>query len=203
MLLRAVFVVLVLTNLIFFGLSQNLDNGREPERIQQQITPERIRVVPLGDREALNLPEQACRLISGYRASATLQLIARLQSLGFQAVLQEDQVQEQLWVYIPGQTSRENAARRIQFLREKGMTDIEVLSNKHNQWDISLGYFTNDTAAQEFLTSLRQRGIYDAKVRTLDTVIRSMKVEGPAALLDQYLIDLRGDFPSADWTLCP
>ena len=73
-------------------------------------------------------------------------------------------------MHFPSQGSRAAALRKAGELRRLGITEFFIVQEPGpSQWALSLGIFTTEDAAQEFLAALRPRGVRTAVISERET----------------------------------
>jgi hypothetical protein len=175
---RLVFLLLLLANLVFFvwasGYLGARDEGREPERLKSQLQPDRLRVT-VGDDRSSPAPAEvsaaaasvtACRRVGPMSAvdAETLKRVLVAQGAAATSVAADEL---SYWVFIPATSAGKPADKEIAILKEAGIKDFFVVSEEgssHNA--VSLGLFHKEDAAKELLQRLSKKGIKAAKVTT-------------------------------------
>lgn len=194
--LRLVALLLVLANGVYFVWSQGFlaswglapVQQSEPQRLQQQLRPEALRVMtPDEDRRgaaaaaAAKFSEclqagpfdevQAAALREGLSAVAALPAA----SWSIDAV-----VQPARWiVYMGKYTEADMLAKKKAELRARGVS-FEPLSNAALEPGLSLGGFDSQAAAQSHLETLAQKGVRTARVVQERAETRSQRLTLPA-----------------------
>jgi SPOR domain len=105
------------------------------------------------------------------------------------------------WVYIPPQRNRAEVNRRIEELKQSGVTEYFVMQNEgkwHNA--ISLGLFKTEEAAHHFLASVEARGVKSAKLgpRAGKLSATVFEFREPDANLAAKVTALARDFPDSE-----
>lgn len=194
--MRLIFLLLVLANLLFFAWGQIPDGattGREPQRLAAQIQPEKIMVAP---PRATDEAVQDCRRLVGLTPPVAEQLQ--------QAVAEEDGLTASLttvpatmryWVHIPALSSQTAADRRVNELRQLGVTDFQVMQTDGPAGlTISLGIYSTEEAAATLKQTLADKGVKSVRIETrTETPARvSVELRGNANLLARSLPALAG-----------
>lgn len=202
--LRVVFLLLLFANLAFFvwamGYLGGPNAGREPERLREQLQPERLRVArPVEDRSAVATaaepaqsgepkPEAICRRIGPLGAAEAEKLKSSLSAQGASTLsVAADEVG--YWVFIPpnaGKTPEKTAAELKQF----GVTDFfVVIESGADRGAISLGLFRKEDMAKDFLQQLTKKGVRSAKIaqKTRKSDKFRLDVQGDARVLEPLL----------------
>lgn len=198
--LRATFLLLVLANLLFFAWTQgffgSVGEGLEPQRLANQLTPEKLRIVGIG-QPTPDLPPtlEACRLVSGLAQNEAQRLRNQGEEKlpGLRFVVKSSKNQRIYWVHIPSLANRLAADKKLAELKQlglEGLGDFFVkLEEGSYKFALSLGQFDNEQAAVEFLQGLAKRGVKSAKLQVSEIPAdkTQLEVRGPAELLDRQL----------------
>lgn len=163
-----------------FGYLEALvPNGHEPTRLDQQIAPERIRIVPppleppAAQVEARVAPALAatepgaptCIEIGNFNPEEARLFIAALGELGSRASPRSVQEVASHMVYLPPHPNREAAERKVAELRRLGVEDSFIIQdNSSLRWAISLGVFKTEAGARAGLQRLNDRGVRNARI---------------------------------------
>lgn len=203
--LRLIFFLLVLANAIFFAWTEGYlggnEAGREPGRLNNQISPERLRVLAAGDVAEASL----CRTVAGVAPDGADALRAALVAAGLTVEIKPADVPPRFWVNIPPQPNLAAAEKKAAELRKLGVTDFSILSDATpTPFALSLGYFVTETAAKEHLLALAKRGVRSARVdeRSLPPPTARITVRGPAEAVTRRLPELLGKLPEAKIADC-
>ena len=221
--MRALLLSLLLLNLALFfwlrGMFGALPSaGHEPARLDQQIAPERIRV--LTDLEVQQLKRRAressaaaAPVIAAADSAVSCLEIGDFAGDGLLARLRQkltelklaDRASEQIlevpgWymVYVSPAQSRAQAERRVEELRAQGVRDLLIIQdNSALRFAISLGSFRDVELARKHLAQLERRGVKDARVSDNPTSLRAtrVRVRGLDAAAVTQLGALQKDFP--------
>lgn len=207
--LRAIFLFLILTNLLFFAWTQGYfggdGEGREPQRLANQLASERLRIVGIGRPPTPSSPE-TCRLVSGLAQDDALRMQAEQQLPGLRFAVKTSENQSIYWVHIPALANRLAADKKMAELKQLGLSDFSLdLEEGAYRFAISLGKFENQPAALEFMRGLAQRGVKSAKLQVLDKPAGKVQLEvrGPADLIDAQLPKLLAGQAAASIGDCP
>jgi hypothetical protein len=176
--LRLTVLLLLLANAVYYAWSHGflaaagLEPARqtEPHRLQQQIKPDALRIVPLDDAR-----REPAAAIMASRGAECLQagLFEQAQVAGLRQALEswpagswslESGVEPARWiVYMGKYLTVENVSRKKAELRQMGVS-FEAVSDPVLEPGLSLGGFTTQAAATQHMDALAQRGIRTAKV---------------------------------------
>jgi hypothetical protein len=181
--MRALFLLLVLANLVFFAYVQvtreSADGGSRISTLQ--IAPEKIKQLKPAE-PAAGKPKGAGKAIpaappkSAAAPAACLEwgvfagpAVGKAESALARLELPEGQVERTVadaggyWVYMPPLKTKSEIDRKIGELKAFGIADYVVVQDA-GQWKnaISLGIFRTEDAAQGYLAKLKERGVRSA-----------------------------------------
>jgi hypothetical protein len=213
--MRALFFALLLANLVFFGWQAGYigppeEKKGEPERLTQQITPEKIRLVS-ADAARRMVDEAKLRASCFEWGSFPIQDADRAQAalatLNLGEHLSSRKVEEaaQWWVFIPPQGNKGNADKKTDELKRLGISDYYVVNDDSgNKWAISLGVFRSEDAARNYLASLTSKGVKTARVGERETrVTKTVFIIREADdAMQARLAGVRKDFPDIAFKSC-
>lgn len=213
--MRTLFFFLVLANLLFFGwhsgyLGPGMERQGEPERLAQQIAPEKIQLVssdPARRADAAK-PRLACLEWGTFPAQEAERAQVLLTSLNLGERLSSRKVEEtaQWWVFMPPQGSKAAADKKTEELTRLGVTDYFVVTDDGpNKWAISLGVFRTEEAARNYLASLSTRGVKTARTGERETKVQKtlFQIRDADDALRGRINDIRKDFAGIDLHDCP
>lgn len=211
---RTFFFLLILANLLFFAWIQGyfgaLADGREPQRLNSQLAPEKLRVVGIGPSAPDPAQaEQNCRLVSGLALSEAQRLVAQAKEKqpGLRlAVRLNESPKNSYWVFIPPLGNRLAADKKIAELKNRGIGDFSlILEEGPDQFAILLGVYNTELAANEYLRELAKRSVRSAKVQARENPLdkAQLEVRGPADQMARHLADLLNGQGAARIGDCP
>jgi len=195
---RAVFLVLVFANLVFFVWASNYlgveDEGHEPGRVKAQLQADRL-IVAVRDA---NAPMQACRRVGPLALADAERLKVALGARSGIAVVLNPVPENGFWVFIPPLADKAATEKKATELKRMGIDDFFIVGEPgpyHNA--ISLGSFSNEETAKDLYDRLIKKGVRSARVepRQRPAEKASIDVRGEAALVARGLADL---LPAAD-----
>ena len=208
--MRIAFFLLVLANLLFFVWAQGYlggpDEGREPQRLADQLHAGKMKVTVVEKKVAVP-PPQACRLIDGLAAADAEHLQKALGGNGGELVANVRLGEETpaWWVNINSLANKALADKKAGELKLLGVTDFHVMQTEGGSFAISLGIFDNEATATEFLQSLAKKGVKSARIDARPRPPTSVRVEvrGPAEAIGRRLPGLLAGLPAARAAECP
>ena len=172
MLARTVVIMLVAANLAFAAWQvrheepqplpfRPTDRGVAPLVLLNERNP-----LAIGRQRASNLEPASCYTLGPLPSQADARRIANALSEDTQAVrerLATATRERGYWVYLPAQTSRDDALGKARELASVGVRDYYVVTAGENENTISLGLFGQQDNALRRQASLRQMG-FEAEV---------------------------------------
>jgi hypothetical protein len=163
---RSFFLLLVFANLVVYvwatGYLGGRDEGREPERLQKQLLPEKLKA-SLGVIPAESEPERICRRAGPLDATEAEALDKRLAASGGQAFRTSINVVNH-WVYIPAVDGKP-PVKEIAALRQAGFKQFSVIQEKGPHYNVvTIGLFPTEQAAKERMARLVRNNIKSARL---------------------------------------
>jgi hypothetical protein len=198
---RIVFLLLVLANLAVFvwsaGYLGGRDDGREPERLRNQLQPERLKV-SVGDTPPAAAPVAApagvCRRVGPFGSAEAESLDKSITAQGGRvAPISIDEIS--YWVFIAAVDGKP-AENDIVALKKAGFKEFSVVAEEGpNLNAISLGTYVKEESAKEKIARLVRNGIKSAKIatRAKPTGQMMLTVHGAPAMLDKSLAGLMAE----------
>ncbi len=204
--MRTAFFLLVLANLVFFVWAQDYfggqDEGREPQRLNDQIHPDKLKVEVPAPPPAP--PPQACRRIDGLAAKDAERLRAAIQEAGLAATLQPGEEIASFWVNIPDLPNKAVADKKTSELKLFGVVDFHVMQSEGGSFVVSLGVFRNESGANELLQELVKKGVKSARIETKKAPAPArVEVRGAADLVSQRMPEWLAGAAGATVADCP
>lgn len=224
--MRALFLLLILANLLFFAYVQVAgEEASIASRIAAlQINPERIRIAGRGDAPAAEAAKQtgqksippvlapkapaACLEWNNLGGPDVAQAENALAGLGIEPARIERVFADAdgFWVHMPPLPGRADVERKIGELKALGVREFFVVQEP-GAWQnaISLGIFRSDEAANVFLASLRQRGVRSAIVTRREKLLKQvvLYIREPDAPLVAKLAEIQRNYPGTSMKAAP
>jgi hypothetical protein len=203
--LRLVVLILVMANAAYFAWSQGLlaswgiapTQQSEPQRVEQQIKPQALRVLPGDEARRVELAaavKTAECLQAGPFEDAQLPALKQiLDAWPTNAWSLEPALEPPRWiVYMGKYAGADSVSRKKAELRQMGIS-FEPLSNAALEPGLSLGGFASQQDATVQMEVLAQRGVHTAKVVQERPEIRGQLLKLPAVddLVRARLDDLK------------
>ena len=207
--LRLTFFLLVFANLIFYAWSQGylgrVDPNREPERLNTQLQPEKLRI--LGTPPAAVVPrpvEVSCRRVDGLTMTDAETLKAAVLKAGIGAELMPVVDPTAYLIVIADLASESLARRKVAELKRLGITEHETVVLDDGRREIILGRHADEAAARDGLNALNKRGVRSARVEPRDLPPSSARLElrGSSAAVLQQLPALIAPYANASLSEC-
>jgi hypothetical protein len=187
---RFVFLLLVFANLVVFvwnaGYLGGGEDGREPERLRQQLDADRLKV-SRGDTPPVAAAE-ACRRI-GPLAGADAETLGKTIVTQGGSVSSAPADEPSYWVYIPA-VSGQPADGDIAALKKAGFKEFSLVAEQGPDLNaISLGTFAKEESAKEKVARLLKNGIKSARIanRTKSAGQVVLTARGMPEVLDKIL----------------
>ncbi len=193
---RVFFLVLLLANLLVFvwaaGYLGTPNEGREPERLRQQLQADRLKVtVSVATPRKEDAPEMVCRRVGPLGVSEAAALDEAITAKGGsadQAAIDESTY----WVYIPAVAGKA-ASKEIAVLKKAGIKDYSLIKDKGpNLNAVSFGYYSREETAKGQMEKLAKAGIKSAKIleRSSPTGKVTLNARGTVEMLEAVLAGL-------------
>jgi hypothetical protein len=199
--LRTIFFLLVLGNLLLFAWGQGYfgttGGAGEPERLSAQINPDKLRIAGKGEAPAMPAepPREECRALAGLEREAAGKLVELLSGRDAQLKIVQRAAEEakSWWVHIPPSPNGDQADKKAAELSKLGVKDFYVVrEDGPNQYAVSLGLFKSEDAAKAYLDALAKKNVKSARVTAREAADEKAVVEvrGAADRLARALADL-------------
>jgi hypothetical protein len=211
--MRSLFLLLLLVNLVLLAWGQGYlgdqQAGREPERLGQQMEPDRLRILRGQPSDAAPpvATARVCKRIEGLSMPEAETLQAAVAgAAGWEVRQQAQKGALAHWVVIPELPSRALAEKKRTELRQLGVNEGQIVeSTALGPFAVSLGIFRNEELATEFLQSVAKKGVRSARLakHELPSDKQALELRAPAAELARKLPDLLAPLVQAGVTDCP
>jgi len=217
--MRLAFLLLLLANIALYAGQHGLfgspaDAGREPQRLDRQIAPEKIRLLTAGQLAALRSPpgsagegKPACVEFGDFDESSLGRVQVRLAELALGERLRERQIEAPNWyiAFLPAPATRAEAERAAQELRARGVRDLVVMGpNSAMPNAILLGSFRDQVLAQRHQADLTRRGIKGVQTseRGAGGQTTRFEIRDVDTALAQQLAEIQKEFPQSRLGAC-
>jgi hypothetical protein len=215
---KALVVFLLVANGIAFAwwnglLSQWMGDGREPERMQMQVSANKAKLVPVA-RLIAPLPASAFVLCVDYpstvdaKATELEGLIRSLVTAKAAALkLDKEQTTEggNFLVYLAASATLKEAQRKLFELKRVGVEDVALIAEGELKWAISLGVYGTEDAGKNRIQQLSRIGIPGAKMAPRSALVNrvGIKVKVSDAELKAPLFALSNSALGVEAKACP
>jgi hypothetical protein len=210
--MRALFLALLLGNLLLaaWGTRQQSEPSPNAVYLQQQIAPERIRLITPEEAERLAAPRKtsasaACIEWGAFAAADVPKAVEAIEALGVKT--QERRVEDaaRWWVMLPPLATRAAANARVAELKKLGVEDVALIdddaANVRN--GISLGLFRSEDGAKTRVDALAKRGVAGVRIMPREQAVRVyLQVRDAPEGFRGRAAELKSGWPSADLRDC-
>jgi hypothetical protein len=206
MISRTSFLLLLLANLVFFTWTQGylgaVETGREPQRLAQQLNPDKLSVFHGATPSPSPRPEPAdtaCQAVSGLSVESAEALKGTLAAMGWQTKLAPQIETTSYVVLIPELANKAAAEKKVGELNRFGIRDFKTLAFEGGRHEIVLGSFQGEREAHDFLAGMSNRGVKSARLESRFQALSKVLVEvsAPADSLKQQLPGLIAAYSGA------
>ena len=225
--MRALFLLLVLANLVYFAYAQVTRDGEDVAALihQLEMAPEKVRLlkatakapfdkpkapgkaIPPAPRSAA-APPAACLDWGNFAGPAVAKAESALARVGIPASQFERSVADAggYWVHMPPMKTKAEVDKKVGELKALGITDFFVVQDA-GPWRnaISLGIFRSEEAAQTFLAQLKDQGVRSAIAARRENFLKHIvfHVREPNPALVAKLTELQKEFPGSEMKAGP
>ncbi|MDO8959303.1 MAG: SPOR domain-containing protein [Rhodocyclaceae bacterium] len=209
--MRLAFLALLLANLLLLAWGQGhlgaADAGREPERLRQQIEPDKLRILAAGAAPATSAAARLCQRIEGLSAAAaeTIKKSGVAEAPGWQLTLIPEKETSGHWVVIAQLPSRAVAEKKRTELRQLGVKEGQIVEDAAlGPFTVSLGVFRSQALAEEFLQAVAKKGVRSAQLarRELSPDKFAVELRAPADELTRKLPEIMAPLGEASRADC-
>jgi hypothetical protein len=206
--MRTLVFLLLLANLTLFGFTRLDTAGRgEPQRLVEQVQPEKIKlltpqqVAALGPAKVAALAD-VCVEWGPFSDAERTRALGELEPLGLGRLLTQKRTESPtaFWVYLPPFPTKAAADRRATELRSAGLRDLYVVDGGAQRLAISLGVFRTAEAANVHVADLAKKGVTGARVGERAQVIVQtlLVIRDPPQAAVTKLREIAPAFPAAE-----
>jgi hypothetical protein len=219
--MRALFLLLVLANLVFFAYAHVAREGAGNAAAlgQLEISPERIKLLKAAGQAPADKSRPAGKAIPpapkvSLAPAACLEWgtfagpdVARADTALAQLPLATGQLDRVVtdaggyWVYMPPFKTKAEVDKKVGELKALGVNEFFVVQET-GQWRnaISLGIFKSDEAAQAFLSRLKEQGVRSAIAARRENFLKQVAffVREPSEATVARVTTLQREFPGSE-----
>lgn len=211
--LRILFLLLALANILIFAWAHGYfgqgEEGREPQRIAEQIAPEKLSMTDTVPVVAPPPPPvKSCRRVDGLTLADAKELQAQAKDsaemAGLELSIKPVEPPPGHWVFLPPQPNRAAAEKKLGELKRRGVAGFLVLDDGVDKLAISLGMFDREKEAEDYLHTLTGKGVKSAvmQLRRRPAEKAQLEVRGTEELLRERLPELLGGIDTPVVTGC-
>jgi len=202
---KALFILLLVANLAVAGYAWYASQRVNPDAqlLHQQLNADKIHVIAPRPMVTARPKPAACLEWGTFGAQDIKAVQSALDglNLGSRLTSREVPVQVGFWVYIQPLRSKAELDRKILELEKLGVHDYFAIETAGPmKYAISLGVFRTEDAANNYLETLRQRGVRSARTGVWDHRVTqtAFLIRDPDVPLTARLAELQKRFPGSD-----
>ena len=169
--MRIVVLLLLVANFTLLGYTLLDSGGGEGVRLQQQVQPEKVKLLTPQEVAALGPAKVAaladvCVEFGPFSDSEKSRVMSDLEPLALGRLLTQRRVDldNAFTVSLTPSPNRGAADSRIAELRRQGLKDMTVADLGRGQFAVTFGVFRTEPAAQKYLDELTKQGVKIARV---------------------------------------
>lgn len=235
--LKTLFWLLLIVNGGLFALHQGylgslIADGHEPQRIANQLHPDKVHILSASAASALTAPAPtpvpepapapapapaplaaarpaliACTEIGNFEPAEAKRFEEQLAVLALGDRQSRRNVKEVAshMVYIPPLADKEAADNKAGELKRIGVTNYFIIQdNSSLRWGISLGVFKTEDAAKNHLANLNRQGVRSARIgaRSITSSKMAFQLHDLDAASKARLDSIKAGFPAQDMRQC-
>ncbi len=206
--MRLFFLLLLLANVAVFGYIRYAEGraGADMQIALLQINPEKMKLLRPG-RPAPGAPAAptfppptslACLEWGGFAAEDAAAAATALAGLGIRdRVSQRDPTG--WWVYIPPHKTKAEADKTGGELKARGVTDFYMVQdNSPWRFAVSLGVFSTEAAATNYLAQLGKKGVRNATAGPRGEKSTTFVIRDPGDTIAARIAELQTGFPATE-----
>jgi hypothetical protein len=210
---RTAFLALLLANLALaaYGYWAQNQPGPNEAYLQQQIAPERIRLITPEEAERMAAQRKtstgACHEWGAFAAADVPKAIEAIEALGVKTQERRQEDAARWWVMLPPLATRVAAIARVAELKRLGVEDVGLIDDDAGGFrnGISLGLFRSEDGARTRVDALAGRGVAGARVVPREQTVRVyLQVrDAPEGFRGRAVSELKSAWPAAEMRDCP
>jgi hypothetical protein len=205
--MRIVVLLLLVANFTLLGYTLLDSGGGEGVRLQQQIQPEKIKLLTPQEVAALGPAKVAaladvCIEFGPLSDGEKAKVISDLEPLALGRLLSQRRVEidNAYTVGFSPFATKGAADSRVAELRRQGVKDPTVVDLGHGQFAVALGAFRTQQTAQAFADDLEKQGVKLARVQPRQQTLAQtlLVVRDPQQPVVARLKELQGQYAGTD-----
>jgi SPOR domain len=211
--MRTLFLAVLLANLMLgaWGYWQQTQPPPNAAYLQQQILPERIRLITTEEAERMAAPRKptapsVCIEWGAFAAADVPKAIEAIEALGVKTQERRQEDAARWWVMLPPLANRAAANTRIAELKKAGIEDVGLIDDDAGGFrnGISLGLFRSEDGARTRVDMLAKRGVAGVRIVPREQTLRVyLQVRDAPEGFRGRAAELKSGWPSADLRDCP
>ena len=211
--MRMLFLALLLANLLIaaWGTRRESEPGPNAVYLQQQIAPERIRLLTPEEAERMAaVPKTSaapvCIEWGAFAAADVPRAVEAIEALGVKTQERRMEDAARWWVMLPPLANRAAAGTRVAELRKLGVDDVGIIDDDAGGFrnGISLGLFRSEDGAKTRVDVLARRGVAGVRIVPREQSVRVyLQVREAPEGFRGRAAELKAAWPSADLRDCP
>jgi hypothetical protein len=203
--MRIVVALLLLANLTLFVYTLLPSGGGEGMRLQQQVSPEKIKLLTPQEVAALGPAKVAaladvCVEFGPLSDAERARVLGELEPLALGRLLTQRRVDvdNAFAVSTAPLPSRNSAEARAGELRTLGIKDLAVVDIGRGQFAVSFGAFRTEPAAQAYADTLTKQGVKLVRVQARQQALTLLVVRDPQQPVVARLKELQGQYAGTE-----
>jgi hypothetical protein len=205
--MRIVVALLLLANLTLFVYTLLPSSSGEGMRLQQQVSPEKIKLLTPQEVAALGPAKVAaladvCVEFGPLSDAERAKVLGDLEPLALGRLLTQRRVDvdNAFTVSVAPFPSRTSAENRAGELRNQGVKDLAVVDTGRGQFAVSFGVFRTEGAAQAYAETLTKQGVKLVRVQARQQPLAQtlLVVRDPQQPVVARLKELQGQYAGTD-----
>lgn len=212
--MRALFLTLLLANLLLAAYGSRQERQPSPNEVylQQQISPERIRLLTPEEAERLSAAPRktsstACHEWGAFAVADVPKAIEAIEALGVKTQQRRQEDVARWWVMLPPLATRAAANARVAELKNLGVEDVGLIDDDAAGFrnGISLGLFRSEDGAKTRVEALAKRGIGGVRIVPREQSLRVfLQVrDAPEGFRARAASELKSAWPASELRDCP
>jgi hypothetical protein len=183
--MRALFLALLLINLGFFYWQYSLSGGPQPvaentEVIQDDTVPRLLLLSEAQGAQGAQTPaataadSDACYIVGPFSDQTEARTaVEDFKAQNIEASYDPRQQQNsRYWLHTPQMRDHKAAEAKLRALKKMGIEDVGIMESGDMQNSLSLGFYHNESSAQQRLEELKAKGVnvsLETQTQTVDT----------------------------------
>lgn len=210
--IKVLLVALLIANAALFGLSWSERGDSEGGRLDEQLQPDKIRLLTTQQVAALGPSKvdalaDVCLEWGPFSEQERKRALADLGPSGLGRLLTPKRVDSTAayWVFLPRTPNRGVNDKRVAQLKDAGYKDLVVVDTQPLRFTVGLGFFHSEESAGVYAAELRKKGIEDAQVGPRQQPIPATQfvIRDPEANVVARVRELKTTYPGTEIKVGP